>query len=233
MCRVYFKGVLRSGKTVREDWPEYWDYARRQGSKYSSLVGLGAGGTPSRIGQTGRPMAEAITREDLVESARRILARYIILGADKEVGIPLSLRTNVFPLPSHQLPSPTSPAYESETAVHAQVPDMFHDQKEYIFRVMEQGAFPRFLRTIVFGNLTPLGARVRLGLGLLVLWIGLAFALSLIFLDVKPKSRRFYVSHVLVPCYFILLWTALYTLYNCISPHHIPSIQTRPHPCPS
>jgi hypothetical protein len=198
LCRAYFKDVLRLGKTVREDWPEYWDYARRQGSKYGELVGLGARRTPSLLGRTGRPMAEAITREDLVESARRILARYIILGADKEVGIPPSLRTNGFPLPSHQLPSPTSPAYESEAAVHAQVPDMFHHQKEYIFRIMERRAFPRFLRTIVFGNLTPLGARVRLGLGLLVLWIGLAYALSLIFLDVKPKSRRFYVSHVLI-----------------------------------
>jgi len=70
---------------------------------------------------------------------------------------------------------------------------MFHQQKEYVFRAMEQDAFPRFLRAKAFGNLTPVGALVRLCLGLLVLWVVLATAFSLIFLDVKPKSKRFFL----------------------------------------
>jgi hypothetical protein len=59
---------------------------------------------------------------------------------------------------------------------------------------MEQDAFPRFLRSKAFGNLTPLTALARLIAGLIVLWIGLAVGFSLIFLDVQPKSKRFFVS---------------------------------------
>lgn len=76
----------------------------------------------------------------------------------------------------------------------AQIPDMFHAQKEYCFRAMEQDAYPRFLRAKAFGNLTPVSALVRLIVGLIVLWIGLAAGFSLIFLDVHPKSKRFFVS---------------------------------------
>jgi ABC-type glycerol-3-phosphate transport system permease component len=136
----------------------------------------------------------AIKREDLIASAERIFARYLVPGADKEVYLPPALRINDFPLNSHSLPSPTSPAYETEAAALAQVPDMFHNQKEYVFRAMEQDAFPRFLRAKAFGNLTPVSALVRLCAGLLVLWIALACAFALIFLDVKPKSKRFFVS---------------------------------------
>jgi len=75
----------------------------------------------------------------------------------------------------------------------AQIPDMFHAQKEYCFRAMEQDAFPRFLRSKAFGNLTPISALVRLILGLIILWIGLAVAFALIFLDVHPKSKRFFL----------------------------------------
>lgn len=142
----------------------------------------------------------AITRSDLIASAERIFARYLVPGADKEVYLPPALRINDFPLSSHALPSPTSPAYETESAALAQVPDMFHNQKEYVFRAMEQDAFPRFLRAKAFGNLTPVSALVRLCVGLLVLWIALACAFALVFLDVKPKSKRFFVS-TLPLCY--------------------------------
>jgi len=80
---------------------------------------------------------------------------------------------------------------------------MFHAQKEYCFRAMEQDAFPRFLRSKAFGNLTPMSALVRLVAGLISLWIGLATAFSLIFLDVKPKSVRFFLF---LPFAFALLF---------------------------
>ena len=41
LCRAYFKDVRKSGKTIREDWPQYWEYARRRGSIYGTVVGLG------------------------------------------------------------------------------------------------------------------------------------------------------------------------------------------------
>ncbi|KAG9311456.1 hypothetical protein JVU11DRAFT_8571 [Chiua virens] len=40
LCRAYFKDVRKSGRTIKEDWPQYWDYARRRGSIYGTVVGL-------------------------------------------------------------------------------------------------------------------------------------------------------------------------------------------------
>ena len=74
------------------------------------------------------------------------------------------------------------------------IPDLFHEQKNYIFRALEQDAFPRFLRAKAFGNLTPLGSFVRLIAGLLCLWGAFVLAFSLIFLDHKPKRDRLWVS---------------------------------------
>lgn len=91
-----------------------------------------------------------------------------------------SLRLNNFPISSEE----TSPL----------IPDLFHEQKVYIFKALEQDAFPRFLRAKAFGNLTPLGSFVRLILGLLFLWGGFVLGFSLIFLDHKPKRDRLWVS---------------------------------------
>ena len=40
LCRAYFKDVRKSGKTIKEEWPQYWDYARRRGSIYGTVVGV-------------------------------------------------------------------------------------------------------------------------------------------------------------------------------------------------
>ncbi|KAG8712457.1 Bud site selection protein, Revert to axial protein 1, partial [Ceratobasidium sp. 395] len=47
LCRAYFKDVRKSGRTIREDWPQYWEYARRRGSIYGHVVGLGNTSSPS------------------------------------------------------------------------------------------------------------------------------------------------------------------------------------------
>ena len=266
LCRAYFKDVRKSGRTIKEDWPEYWDYARRRGSIYGTVVGMNphmgtkrstastadlmsdqdrqnlatvdnekAGRSPSpRIMSTspgthtavasepprsttpfslsGRtptlfnmrrasraptiiPRSAAITRQDLIASAERIYFRYLspagTVGSTEnhEIYLPPALRIHSFPLNSNH--EPKSP---NDVSVMAQIPDMFHAQKEYCFRAMEQDAFPRFLRAKAFGNLTPVSALVRLIVGLIVLWVGLAVGFSLIFLDVHPKSKRFFVS---------------------------------------
>jgi len=283
LCRAYFKDVRKSGRTIKEDWPQYWDYARRRGSIYGTVVGLnpdGVGtkrstastgemlteqdkrnlaavgsGFDEKAGFGGRstsplnrphtaghsdhtrvasaspdgldnaprsstpfslsgrtptlfnlrrasraptviPRSAAISRLDLIASAERIFYRYLSPAGNTvnspenhEIYLPPALRIHSFPLSSTQEPkSPT------ELALMAQIPDIFHAQKEYCFRAMEQDAFPRFLRSKAFGNLTPISALVRLVLGLIMLWIGLAVAFSLVFLDVKPKSKRFFVS---------------------------------------
>ncbi|KAI6000837.1 hypothetical protein EDD15DRAFT_2193349 [Pisolithus albus] len=272
LCRAYFKDVRKSGRTIKEDWPQYWDYARRRGSIYGTVVGLQPsapkrsttstgdllsdqekqalaatsderhGGerstsppsrTPGfekeRIASASPPTADydpprsttpfslsgrtptffmrrasraptiiprsaAITRMDLIASAERIFYRYLCppntvnSPENHEIYLPPALRIHSFPLNSTQ-----EPKTQNELNLLAQIPDMFHAQKEYCFRAMEQDAFPRFLRAKAFGNLTPLSALVRLVVGLIVLWIGLAVGFSLIFLDVQPKSKRFFL----------------------------------------
>jgi len=273
LCRAYFKDVRKSGRTIREDWPEYWEYARRRGSTYGTVVGGQPGAkrstsstadmvaemqekrgmgerstegrstspdprllastspatavgtdlehafssttpaqpprstTPFSLGKrtptffsrrasrapTIIPRSTPITRADIVASAERIFLRYLSpagtspgSGESHEIYLPPALRVHSFPLTS-------ATGSAADQAAIAQVPDMFHAQKEYCFRAMEQDAFPRFLRSKAFGNLTPMSALVRLVAGLISLWIALATAFSLVFLDVKPKSVRFYV----------------------------------------
>ncbi|CAL1710589.1 unnamed protein product [Somion occarium] len=265
LCRAYFKDVRKSGRTIRDDWPEYWDYARRRGSIYGTVVGLNphsgtkrstasttdvlsehdrtnlaaagldekavrspsprlpstspgtavatepprsttpfslSGRTPTLFNHrrasrapTIIPRTSAISRQDLIASAERIYFRYLspagnTVGSNEnhEIYLPPSLRIHSFPLNSSQEPKTVN-----DMSIMAQIPDMFHAQKEYCFRAMEQDAFPRFLRSKAFGNLTPVSALVRLILGLIILWIGLAVGFSLIFLDVHPKSKRFFL----------------------------------------
>ncbi|EPQ31710.1 uncharacterized protein PFL1_01043 [Pseudozyma flocculosa PF-1] len=128
----------------------------------------------------------AITRIDLVASAERIYARYLLPGSEKEIYLPGPLRITSFPISSGSLPHPQD---EEQQRALARVPDMFHAQKEYVFRTMEADVFPRFLRSKAFGNLTPISALVRLSLGLLALWAALATGFSFIFLDVERTKR--------------------------------------------
>lgn len=265
LCRAYFKDVRKSGRTIKDDWPQYWEYARRRGSIYGTVVGLNpetkrstastaemvseldrrnlaaSGGeefgrrstsprppenrsaaaspednpprstTPFSISRhtptlfnlkrasrapTVIPRSSAISRMDLVASAERIFYRYLSPTGNPvdsqenhEIYLPPALRIHTFPLSSQH-----DPKTPGELSMMAQIPDMFHAQKEYCYRAMEQDAFPRFLRSKAFGNLTPISALARLILGLIILWIGLAVGFALIFLDVHPKSKRFFVS---------------------------------------
>ena len=159
------------------------------------------------------PRSSAITRLDLIASAERIFYRYLspagnAVGSQEnhEIYLPPALRIHSFPLSSSH-----EPKTQAELNLMAQVPDMFHAQKEYCFRAMEQDAFPRFLRSKAFGNLTPISALVRLIAGLIILWIALAVGFSLIFLDVHPKSKRFFVSQPMRD--FSCIWKLIYIFY--------------------
>jgi hypothetical protein len=278
LCRAYFKDVRKSGRTIKDDWPQYWEYARRRGSIYGTVVGMNPetkrstastgdmltenekrhlaaiessdrprstsprppehhasratpasplleeGSQPPRSSTpfslsrrtptlftrrasrapTIIPRSSAITRMDLIASAERIFYRYLSPAGNTvnsqenhEIYLPPSIRINSFTLSSTH-----EPKTQAELSLLAQVPDMFHAQKEYCFKAMEQDAFPRFLRSKAFGNLTPISALVRLIAGLIILWIGLAVAFSLVFLDVHPKSKRFLVSKFTLNIYF-------------------------------
>ncbi|KZS89679.1 hypothetical protein SISNIDRAFT_416710 [Sistotremastrum niveocremeum HHB9708] len=263
LCRAYFKDLRKSGRSLKDDWPQFWEYARRRGSIYGTVIDASMKRSPGSFGDddekwgkarddhlggstgpygprpstsmaghgekegersrsgtpfslSGRsalgislghkrasraptiiPRSKAITRLDLVASAERIFFRYLSPpppGQDShEIYLPPTLRIHSFPLSSTALPKPDSPDYEAEMNALAQIPDMFHAQQEYCFRAMEQDVFPRFLRAKAYGNLTSVSASVRLVVGLLILWAGLSAAFSLIFLDVHPKSKRFFL----------------------------------------
>ncbi|GAK62847.1 regulator of G protein signaling [Moesziomyces antarcticus] len=260
LCRAYFKDLRKSGKSVKEDWPQYYAEALERGSIYNKINGINEQsadtGIPSRRGPdsswdhqsrvespdaaystmshapspvpaaataSGAPLAAprfpgdpdylaqqtraerksilakrgsvaptvisrsaAITRTDLIASAERIYARYLLPGSEKEIYLPGPLRIHSFPVSSSTLPHPQDT--EQQRAL-ARIPDMFHAQKEYVFRTMEADIFPRFLRAKAFGNLTPISVLVRLSLGLLALWAALATAFSFIFLDVGRAKR--------------------------------------------
>ncbi|KAL1408145.1 Bud site selection protein, Revert to axial protein 1 [Vanrija albida] len=264
LCKAYFKDLKRSGRTVDEDWPEFANYARRNGSYMTPMLDLsgsgsaehvaparrsselvadslrglsspdllydpnnpqhGAGpgaGRVSAASQLSHPEREknsrnwaarksraptvfardrAIEKHALVESAERIYLRYLLPGAEREVYLPTALRLSNFPVSSEGHTSPL-------------IPDLFHAQKLYIFRALEQDAFPRFLRAKAFGNLTPMSSFVRLVLGLAVLWGAFVLAFTLIFLDWKPRRVR---AWVILP--FFVAFNLLLAAYYSLSP---------------
>jgi len=69
----------------------------------------------------------AISRIDLIASAERIFARYLLPGSEKEIYLPSSLRILNFPVNSNGLPDAED---EEQQRALAGIPDMFHNQKE-------------------------------------------------------------------------------------------------------
>ena len=202
LCRAYFRDVRKFGRTIKEDWPEYWDCARRRGSIYGTVVDNDPQTATERgTTSTSQPLAEEdsqnvienpsprmasatpatvtgdedgqqqphsstislsgrapttiliITRKDLITSAERIFRRYLFPGntENHNIYIPPELL-----IPSVLLAGGGGPKFREEGYLVAQVPDLFHAQKEYCFTVMEQDAFPRFLRSRIPGSFIPL-----------------------------------------------------------------------------
>ncbi|WVN88882.1 uncharacterized protein L203_104097 [Cryptococcus depauperatus CBS 7841] len=279
LCKAYFKDLRRSGRSVQDEWPEFAQYARANGSHFSPLLSLPAESPspnlaspnltspnnsasanakdfdpaqspnlttrsrrdteshgPARTlsplpgGQTeqdarqkdrltvhsinasntrGRRRSKAptviardraIEKPALQESAERIFYRYLFDGGEREIYLPPSLRIFNFP---ESINGEVSPL----------IPDLFHAQKVYVFKALEQDAFPRFLRAKAFANLTPFGSVVRFVAGLLCLWGAFVLAFSLIFLDYKPRLTRLWL---ILPFFFA--FNFLFSAYYSLSP---------------
>ncbi|KAF8192960.1 hypothetical protein BJ912DRAFT_1021681 [Pholiota molesta] len=238
LCRAYFKDVRKSGRTIKEDWPQYWEYARRRGSIYGTVVGLNHDGlgTKRSTASTGEMLSEqdkrnlaavgdekgvgrstsprpatGLSEHTRVASAEPTDADHVprsstpfslsgrtptlfnlrrasraptviprssaitrldllpppnASSTNHEIYLPPALRIHSFPLSSSQ-----EPKSQTELALMAQIPDIFHAQKEYCFRAMEQDAFPRFLRSKAFGNLTPISALLFIPFSLAILFL--------------------------------------------------------------
>jgi hypothetical protein len=170
---------------------------------------------------------------DLISSAEWIFFQYLSPAGsgnsymNREIYLPPALRIHSFPLSSTR-----EPKTQNELALVAQIPNMFQAQKEYCYRALEQDAYPRFLRSKAFGNLTPISALLRLLAGFLVLWVGLSVGFSLIFLDVYPKSRRFYVSvfYIYSAATLTDIVTVIHPIHNRELFHRVSPVRTRPHP---
>lgn len=129
------------------------------------------------------------------------------------------------PTPPHRLPSPTSSSKEkhrlSSTSSHnhnavgpgpnstLQQPDqdlglVFAEAREIVFEGMESYYFPRFLKARAYGNMVPSHRLMRCVTGLFFLFVGFAVVLTLIFLNIRPRSLRAWVS-LQSPFLFLLL----------------------------
>ncbi|KAK0527640.1 Bud site selection protein, Revert to axial protein 1 [Tilletia horrida] len=188
--------LAETGDTAGPRFPGDPDFVNSSRAERRTMLAKRASVAPTVISRNA-----AITRTDLIASAERIYARYLLPGSEKEVYLPPQLRIASFPISSQTLPHP---ADEEQQRALARVPDMFHAQKEYVFRTMESDLFPRFLRAKAFGNLTPISALVRLSLGLLALWAAFATAFSFIFLDVNRTKRLWVILPFAVAIFLIV-----------------------------
>jgi len=140
----------------------------------------------TRTTRTGASWRKPLTRAEIRQSAERIYYKYIVPGAEKEVILPEPIRQRI--------------SYAIEQDLRDD-PEIFQEAKHYVFRLMEDEAFPRFLKARAFGNMTTLQTMLRLILGLFFLFVGFSVEFSLIFLDM-PRMLRLWGY---IPLFFGIL----------------------------
>ncbi|KAI8053667.1 uncharacterized protein B0P05DRAFT_452354, partial [Gilbertella persicaria] len=120
------------------------------------------------------------SRKELVDSSQRLLLRYLVPSATKEVT---------------QLPPELVVALrkELEKPDPRDDPLLFQEAKDYLFEYMQRQAYPKFLRLKVWGNITLYQQLGRFVVGLVSLLVALTTSLSLIFLGYPQWGVRFWV----------------------------------------
>lgn len=139
-------------------------------------------------------------RKDLVDSAQRLLLRYLVPSATKELT---------------QLPNELKTALrkELEKPDPRDDPLLFSDAKDYVFDYMQTQAYPKFLRLKVWGNITLHQQLGRLVLGLLCLLVALTTSLCFIFLGYTQWGTRFWVKFFTFALFIWVSDTFLITRY--------------------
>lgn len=51
LCRAYFKDLRKSGRSVKEDWPQYYRYAQERSSIYNAVTGVNQEKQDSAMGE--------------------------------------------------------------------------------------------------------------------------------------------------------------------------------------
>ncbi|RKP24388.1 RGS domain-containing protein, partial [Syncephalis pseudoplumigaleata] len=153
-CRIYCKNIIRSSR-------------RMTATSTLTAQNTSAMLHPPPLPPPSHPAKKPVSREDIQRSARKIYRRYMVAGARRELHFPESIR------------HPIVQALEVE---HRDDPEVFMEAKEYVFRLMEQCYFPRFIKERSEHNISEKQATFRLVAGLMLLFIGFTVEFSLIFL---------------------------------------------------
>jgi hypothetical protein len=121
--------------------------------------------------------AHTVARADIRASAEKILYTYLLLGSEREIGLPHNILTDI------------TASIEEDGRDD---PEVFDAAKDYVFQAMERDAFPGFLRSKALGNLVPSSKLLRLIIGVVSLFGGFWGGFACILLD-KPKHLRCWV----------------------------------------
>ncbi|CAO3566916.1 unnamed protein product [Mortierella alpina] len=89
---------------------------------------------------------------------------------------------------------------------------VFAEARDMVFEGMESYYFPRFIKNRAYGNMWRSHRLARLVLGLFVLFIGFTVMLSLIFLNVRPRSLR---AWALIPIFLGILLCTTFQFNLC------------------
>ncbi|CAO3687000.1 unnamed protein product [Rhizopus stolonifer] len=139
-----------------------------------------------------QPTDEKIpSRKDLTVSSQRLLSRYLVPSATKEVTqLPIELRKLL--------------CEELEKAEARDDPLLFAEAKNYVLEYMQRFAYPKFLRLKVWGNVTLYQQIIRLVVGIVGLFGALTSSLCLILLGYPQWGVRFWI---LLP-----FWIGIYNI---------------------
>ncbi|ODV93855.1 hypothetical protein PACTADRAFT_45361 [Pachysolen tannophilus NRRL Y-2460] len=136
-----------------------------------------------------------ITREKLRESSKRIILTYFTDSSSKRLIIPEHITRKI------------QRALEVEGRDD---PEVFEEAREYVFRAMENEAFPNFLASVAISNITDISFVFRLALGLFILFVGFWVGYTLIFLNYKRSTRAVVILPFFIGSYLTI--TAWYYL---------------------
>jgi hypothetical protein len=207
LWKRYVKAMHRTGHLSESDLSDGYQSPRvlsrlSQNPPTSSIISTSLSTSPQLHQQTLQPMSllrpslgssistttdnlqgkKAIvpSRKDLIDSSQRLLLRYLVPSATKEITqlpreLVLALRKEL------EKPDPRDD------------PLLFQEAKEYLFDYMQRQAYPKFLRLKVWGNVTLYQQLGRLVLGLVCLLAALTTSLSFIFLGYPQWGIRFWV----------------------------------------
>lgn len=120
------------------------------------------------------------SRKELAESSQRLLLRYLVPSATKELTqLPKELKTAL--------------RRELEKPEARDDPLLFTDAKDYVFQYMQTQAYPKFLRLKVWGNITLHQQLGRLVLGLVCMLAAFTTSFCFIFLNYPQWGTRFFI----------------------------------------